>query len=108
MENVKNEITTAPILFPYDPERFWNHIRQVIREEITTVEKKTIKPISYETAGMTYKPLYKISELCNIFQVTKPTIYEWIKYGKLKPFKVRSRVYFLWNDIEKLIHGLEK
>lgn len=107
MENVKNEMTTTPMLFPYDPERFWNQIRQIIREEITKEEKKTTKPISYETTGMTYKPLYKIGELCNIFQVTKPTIYDWIKYGKLRPFKVRSRVYFLWNDIEKLIHGLE-
>lgn len=107
MENMKNEMTTTPMLFPYDPERFWNQIRQIIREEITKEEKKRIEPISYETAGMTYKPLYKIGELCNIFQVTKPTIYDWIKYGKLKPFKVRSRVYFLWNDIEKMIHGLE-
>lgn len=105
MDNVKNEITPAPILFPYDPEKFWIRIRQVISEEIIKMEKKTISPITYETPGMTYKPLYKIGELCNIFQVTKPTIYDWIKHGKLKPFKVRSRVYFLWNDIEELLQG---
>ena len=38
-----------------------------------------------------------------MFQVTKPTIYDWIRHGKLKPFKVRSRVYFLWQDIQKLL-----
>ncbi|MEO6188797.1 MAG: helix-turn-helix domain-containing protein [Ginsengibacter sp.] len=43
---------------------------------------------------LTYKPLYKIGEVCTIFEVTRPAIYEWIKQGKLKPYKVRSRLYF--------------
>lgn len=43
------------------------------------------------------------AEVCAIFKVTKPTIYDWIKHGKLKPYKIRSRVYFLWNDIQQLI-----
>lgn len=36
-----------------------------------------------------------MAEVCVIFQVSKPTIYDWIKNGKLKPYKIRSRVYFL-------------
>ncbi|MBC9914321.1 helix-turn-helix domain-containing protein [Chitinophaga varians] len=27
-----------------------------------------------------------IGEVCQLFQVTKPTIYDWIKHGKLKPY----------------------
>jgi excisionase family DNA binding protein len=108
MEKVKNEIVAAPILFPYDPEIFWKQIRVIISEEIDKIEKKTVTPITYDVPGMKYKPLYKICEVCNIFQVSKPTIYDWIKHGKLRPFKVRSRVYFLWNDIEKLFPQVQK
>jgi excisionase family DNA binding protein len=54
--------------------------------------------------GLTYKPLYKIAEVCALFHVSKPTIYDWIKHEKLKPYKIRSRVYFLWQDIQQLLH----
>jgi excisionase family DNA binding protein len=94
----------TPILFPYDPEQFWQSIRQIVREEVSSIEKqRPVTPI-YETPGLTYKPLYKIAEVCSLFHVTKPTIYDWVRHGKLKPFKIRSRVYFLWQDIERLMH----
>jgi excisionase family DNA binding protein len=93
----------TPILFPYDPEQFWQSIRQIVREEVSLVEKRPISP-TYKTPGLTYKPLYKIAEVCSLFHVTKPTIYDWVRHGKLKPFKIRSRVYFLWQDIDRLMH----
>jgi predicted DNA-binding transcriptional regulator AlpA len=43
------------------------------------------------------------NKVCQLFQVTKPTIYDWIKHGKLKPYKIRTRVYFLLNDIPQLL-----
>jgi excisionase family DNA binding protein len=94
----------TPILFPYEPEQFWQSIRQIIREEVNSIEKQ--RPISptFETPGMTYKPLYKIAEVCTLFHITKPTIYDWVRHGKLKPYKIRSRVYFLWQDIQQLLH----
>ena len=95
--------TATPMLFPYDPEKFWQSIRNIIREEVSNVEKLTAPVPPYETPGMTYKPLYKIAEVCTIFHVTKPTIYDWVKHGKLKPFKIRSRVYFLWQDVQQLM-----
>jgi excisionase family DNA binding protein len=52
---------------------------------------------------LTYKPLYKIKEVCDFFQVTRPTLYDWIKDGKLKPYKIKSRVYFLHSDIQQLL-----
>ena len=97
----------TPILFPYDPEQYWLNVRQIIREEVSKIakEKPTAESSVLETPGMTYKPLLKIPELCKLFQVTKPTIYGWIKVGKLKPVKVRSRVYFLYQDIQKLMEA---
>jgi len=94
----------TPMLFPYEPEEFWKRFRIVIREELMSIEKEKTKKESYETPGLTYKPLYKINEVCVIFSVSRPTIYEWIKHGSLKPYKVHSRLYFLWNDIQNLLN----
>ena len=70
MDKVKKEIPVTPMLFPYEPEAFWQQIREIIREEIGKIE--TINPrMEYETPGMTYKPLYKVEDLCSIFQVSK-------------------------------------
>jgi excisionase family DNA binding protein len=98
-----NSSTTTPMLFPYEPEQFWEHIRLIIREEITKTKKEKPAAAVTETPGLTYKPLFKIAEVCTLFDVTRPTIYEWIKDGKLKPYKIGRRVYFLWNDIQQLL-----
>jgi excisionase family DNA binding protein len=103
-ELTANGNLVTPILFPYDPDHFWQSIRQIVREEVSSVEKQRPVSSTYETPGLTYKPLYKIAEVCSLFHVTKPTIYDWVRHGKLKPFKIRSRVYFLWQDIERLMH----
>jgi excisionase family DNA binding protein len=95
----------TPMLFPYDPDQFWQRVRLIVREEVIQLEKTlpTPSPTLYQTPGMEYKPLYKIAEVCKLFQVTKPTIYDWVRHGKLKPYKIRSRVYFLWQDIQHLL-----
>lgn len=98
-----SQLGNTPLLFPYEPTEYWQNIRQIIREEVAKIEKETPKENVLETPGLTYKPLLKIMELCTLFQVTKPTIYSWIKAGKLKPVKVRSRVYFLFQDVQKLM-----
>lgn len=103
-ELVSNSSINTPMVFPYEPKEFWQAIRKIIREEVTDVSKQ--KPVlqAFETLGMNYKPLYKIAEVCSMFHVSKPTIYDWIKHGKLKPYKIRSRVYFLWQDIQQLLN----
>jgi len=103
-ENVNNGNQVTPMLFPYDPSKYWEQIRQIVREEMKSAEKeRAVTPPSFETPGLTYKPLFKIAEVCALFHVSKPTIYDWVKHGKLKPYKIRSRVYFLWQDIQQLL-----
>jgi excisionase family DNA binding protein len=102
-ESVSKGNTVTPILFPYQPEEYWQQIRQIIREEVNKLDQLKSVPNTYDTPGLTYKPLYKIAEVCALFQITKPTIYDWVKHGKLKPYKIRSRVYFLWQDIQQLL-----
>lgn len=106
-ETINNGSTNTPMLFPYEPEQFLQSIRQIIREEVKSIEKLPPVSTSLETPGMTNKPLFKIAEVCALFHVTKPTIYDWVKHGKLKPYKIRSRVYFLWQDIQQLLTPTE-
>jgi excisionase family DNA binding protein len=96
--------TTVPILIPMGQEEFWKKMRTIIGEEISKQNKQSISSHSdFSTPGLIYKPLYKITEVCKYFQVTRPTIYDWIKDGRIKPYKIKSRVYFLYNDILQLL-----
>jgi excisionase family DNA binding protein len=93
-----------PILIPFEPEDFWAQMRIIIREEVVKSQKGQFPSNSLlETPGLTEKPLYKIQEICSLFRISKPTIYDWIKNGKLKRIKIRSRVYFLGSDIRSLM-----
>ncbi|MFT3749154.1 MAG: helix-turn-helix domain-containing protein [Agriterribacter sp.] len=98
MDNIKN----TPVLFPLEPEQFLQMVRAVVKDELEKFASRQ-PGADYKVAGLTYKPLYKMDEVCEIFDITPPTIYDWIKHGKLKPKKVRSRVFFLWNDIQELL-----
>jgi len=102
-ETVRNGNIVTPMLFPYEPEDFWKSLRQIVHEEVINAAKQVTTTTNYETPGLTYKPLYKIAEVCALFHVTKPTIYDWIRHGKLKPVKIRSRVFFLWQNIQELL-----
>ncbi len=89
-------------LFRYEPDEFWEHILSIMREEVTRTAKEEPSASLTETKGLTYKPLCKITEVCTFFHVSIPTMYEWIKDGKLNPYKIRRRVYFLRKDIQQL------
>ena len=93
----------TPILFPMSPEEYWQKLSEVMDRLLS--EKLKQGDRSGIPNGMTSRPLLSIKEVCDFFQITKPTIYEWIRHGKLKPYKVRARVYFLMSDIETLIKG---
>lgn len=95
---------SVPILIPFEPEEFSAQIRGIIREELSRNKKgHSIPAYLMETPGLTEKPLYKIQEICALFKISKPTIYDWIKHGKLKRVKIMSRVYFLGSDIRQLM-----
>ena len=79
-----------------DQELFWEKMRKIVREEIA---------FALRVQGM-IKPAeksYTISEFCKRFQISKPTLYEWIKMGKIKPVKIGRRVFFNRKDVESLL-----
>lgn len=91
----------TPMLFPVTQVEFWKQMKTLIEEiiEARLSTPKTENPNPY----LPEKTLLKVAEVCELFQVSKPTLYEWMKQGRLKSFKVRSRRYFLRTDIEAII-----
>ena len=91
----------TPMLFPVEPSVFWKQIKTIV-EEVVSDKLRTQPPIK-QTDLLPQKPLLKPTEVCAIFQISKPTLYEWIREQKLLSFKVKSRRYFMREDIEALI-----
>jgi len=96
----------TPMLFPIAPSEFWKQIKIIIEKVLA--ERLTQQKISPPNNHLPEKTLLNPSDVCEIFQVSKPTLYEWLKQKKLKSFKVMSRRYFLRAEIEALINGGEK
>jgi len=95
----------TPMLFPVSPTEFWKQIKTMMEE---VVDAKLSSAVSTEkrAGDLPEKTLLKLAEVCTLFRVSKPTLYEWMKQEKLKSFKIRSRRYFLRVDIETLISQL--
>jgi predicted DNA-binding transcriptional regulator AlpA len=96
----------TPMLFPIAPSEFWKQIKIIIEDVIA--EKLSQQKFSPLNNHLPEKTLLKPSDVCEIFQISKPTLYEWLMQKKLKSFKVMSRRYFLRAEIEALISGQEK
>src|SRR5580658_3923589 len=90
MENVQ-------MLLPIEPKEFWRHLRSIVEEVVMENKKTSVKDSHSE------RPLLKTKEVCEIFHISKPTLYEWLKQGKIKSVKIQSRRYFHWKDVEELI-----
>ena len=93
----------TPMLFPITPDEFWKQIRTTIEEVVT--EKLSQQTFSQTNSQLPKKVLLKATDVCEIFQVSKPTLYEWLKQNKIKSFKIKSRRYFSRADIEAVIRG---
>ena len=92
----------TPMLFPMNSTEFWKQIKTIMEE---VVEQKLNASMRKEAppSHLPEKALLKATEVCQIFQVSKPTLYEWMKQDKLKSFKIKSRRYFSRADIEAVI-----
>ena len=85
------------MLFPIAPSEFWKQIKIIIEDVIA--EKLTQQKISPPNNHLPEKTLLKPSDVCEIFQVSKPTLYEWLRQKKLKSLRA---------EIENLISGQGK
>lgn len=90
MENVQ-------MLVPMEPKAFWQQLRTIVEQVVAESKQET------KVDNHTERPLLKAKEVCEIFHISKPTIYDWLKQGKIKSVKIQSRRYFHWKDVEELI-----
>ena len=44
---------------------------------------------------------YSADKICELLGITKPTLHEWRKRNIIKTYKIGSRVYYRWDEIEK-------
>lgn len=86
------------ILIPMAADAFWDKMRNLIEEVLEDREKKAT-----QTSNPTVPRLLKMKEVCELFKISKPTIYDWIRKGELHSIKIESRRFFLISDIENLI-----
>jgi len=91
----------TPVLFPYEPDELWEKIREILRSELG--RQQQAQQVEYATPGLVQKPLYKAHEVCAMLQISRQTLHQWAKEEILKPYKIKSRVFYLWADLEKLI-----
>lgn len=92
----------TPILIPYEREVLENMFRKLLRDELKSLQLAPAADI-FNVPGMTQKPLYKAWEVCQMLQISRQTLHSWTKEGILKAYKVKSRLFYLWADIEKLV-----
>lgn len=91
------------MLFPVAPSEFWKQIKVVVSEVVDAKLATMQKEAPLSNCDMPEKTLLKATEVCEIFRVSKPTLYAWIRQDKLRSFKIRSRRYFSRADIEHVI-----
>lgn len=94
-------MTEFPMMVPMSQTEFWDKM-QTVMEKVVEAKFKTA-PAPIPSSLIPEKALLKATEVCAIFQVSKPTLYEWMKQNKLSSFKIQSRRYFSRADIEALI-----
>ncbi len=92
----------APFLFPVNPDEFFSRIQKLIDDTISKRLNEQSLSLKEAPDGLLSNPLLSMKEVCALFKISKPTVYDWIAHGKLKPYKIRGKVYFLQLDIQTL------
>ena len=69
-----------------------NNSIRVLKANQITIDEVVTEILSQQLPRQTNphlpeKALLKATDVCQIFQVSRPTLYEWLKQNKLKSFK---------------------
>ena len=95
-------MNTKKLLFvEVSPEELQREIIQGIKSELLEELKKSLQ---FQQTEM----YYTRKEVAELFKVDISTIHNWTKSGKLKPYGLGNRVYFLHSDISKSLKPLCK
>jgi len=91
------------MLFPMEPKEFWQKLKAIVEQVV--IEHNNTVPLLDALDKNGQRPLLKAKEVCTMFKISKPTLYDWMNQGKLPSIKIESRRFFRWEDVEKLIEN---
>jgi predicted DNA-binding transcriptional regulator AlpA len=91
----------AQIFFPMEPKEFWQKLKTIVEQVV--IEHNSNAPLFNSPDANGQRHLLKANDVCAIFRISKPTLYEWMSQGKIASIKIESRRFFRWEDVEKLI-----
>lgn len=83
------------------PDQFEETIRNAVRSQLDSF-KKDINPVQQKEEYLSRK------EVAELLKIELSTLHNWCKKGKLKPYGIGNRVYFLRSDIEKALTPLNQ
>ena len=93
-------MTTNYILIPIEISDFWKELKSIVEQAVLRqIAQKP--PVHVPVEG--FPTLLKVKEVCQLLGVSKPTIYEWMREGKMPSLKIGARRLFDAADIEAVI-----
>ena len=81
-----------------DTPAFWNRLKENVREVMGEMALVPLQPNLEEVA-----PLLKVKEVCALFAISRPTLYQWMHNGQLPSIKVGARRYFKRAHIQAML-----
>lgn len=76
------------------PDQFEEAIKKAVKSQLDSL-KKEFSQVQPKEEYLSRK------EVADLLKVELSTLHNWCKKGKLKPYGIGNRVYFLRSDIEK-------
>lgn len=83
------------------PDQFEETIKKAVKSQLDSLRKE-IAPVHAKEEYLSRK------EVADLLKVELSTLHNWCKKGKLKPYGIGNRVYFLRSDIEKAMVPLNQ
>lgn len=69
-------------------------------QEITAQVKNILIPELYKTLQNNSPEYLTADQVCKRLSLTKPTLHEWRKREIIKSYKIGSRVYYRWDELQ--------
>ena len=85
-----------------DTPAFWNRLKENVREVMGEMAPVPPQPIQDKDTQ-----LLKVKEVCALFAISRPTLYQWMHNGQLPSIKVGARRYFKREQVQALLEGEE-
>lgn len=93
-------MTTNYIIIPMEISEFWKELKSIV-EQVVLRQIPHKPPVQLPIER--FPTLLKVKEVCELLGVSKPTICEWMREGKIPSLKIGVRRLFDDADIEPVI-----